>query len=102
MSTSLQRRIRRIGLLPTTFTEFKEEILIRHKNGGEEKVVNVIRKPVRHCENLSPDVKDAIIADLKQKDVVRRQIFYSKRKAAKAKKDQKSVKKPETATLKVK
>lgn len=53
MSQTLARRIRRIGLLPTTFKETKETRLVKNAEGEEEEACIIKRKPVRHYQRLT-------------------------------------------------
>jgi hypothetical protein len=55
MTTTLSRRIRRIGLLPTTYKEIKETVLRRNDEGQEVEVVHTKKVPVRHHSRISND-----------------------------------------------
>jgi hypothetical protein len=50
MPTTLARRIRRIGMLPTTYREVKEEVLGRDKSGAEAPAAKAKKIPVRHYD----------------------------------------------------
>jgi hypothetical protein len=52
-STTLARRIRRIGILPTTYKTVEEQRLTKDENGKEVSLSVEIRKPVRNRMNLS-------------------------------------------------
>ena len=51
--TTLARRIRRIGILPTTFKTVTEQRLSKDENGKEVSLSVEIKKPVRNRMNLS-------------------------------------------------
>lgn len=60
MSTTQARRIRRIGLLPTTFKEVKEERKVM-KDGVEDRVETITKRiPIRHREPLAPEQVSAL------------------------------------------
>ena len=52
MSTTLARRIRRIGILPTTYETVVEQRLTKDENGKEVSLSVEIKKPVRNHEKL--------------------------------------------------
>ncbi len=60
MTTTLSRRIRRIGLLPTTFKTYKEERLTKKDDGSEEIVTITKKTPIRHSRSMSADERAAI------------------------------------------
>lgn len=53
MSTTLARRIRRIGLLPTTYRESVEERLTYNEDGTESAKRVAVKTPERHRAELS-------------------------------------------------
>lgn len=55
MSTTLSRRIRRLGLLPTTYKTTKEDVLTKNDEGAEVVVTRSKRVAVRHHKRLSAD-----------------------------------------------
>ena len=66
-STTLARRIRRIGILPTTYKTVTEQRLSKDENGKEVSLSVEIRKPVRNHMNLSLEAlkheREALIAE---------------------------------------
>lgn len=65
MAVSLARRIRRIGLLPTTYKETKEEVL-SHDESGAEVILHLTKKiPVRHHSRMSNDTRQTIVDNLR-------------------------------------
>jgi hypothetical protein len=53
MSKTLARKIRRIGILPSTYTEMTETRLVKDDKGKETTQQVTIHKPVRNREKLS-------------------------------------------------
>lgn len=53
MSATLARRIRRIGILPTTYTETKEQILVKDEQGNQIAQDRIKRTPQRNRVELS-------------------------------------------------
>jgi hypothetical protein len=51
MPTTLARRIRRIGLLPTTYRTVKEDVLGRDESGAEAVVTKTKKIPVRRRDH---------------------------------------------------
>lgn len=68
MPTTLARRLRRIGLLPTTHKTVKEQVLVKNEAGEEEAETRNKKVLVRHHERLSEDTRRAI-ADRIRADV---------------------------------
>lgn len=65
MTTTLARRIRRIGLLPTTYKTVKEEVLGKDEQGAEAIITHTKKIPVRHRERLSADTQQKMIDDMR-------------------------------------
>ncbi len=65
MPVSLGRRIRRIGLLPTTYKVIKESRLGHDETGAETEVIVHKKIPQRHLERLSEDTRAGIEAALR-------------------------------------
>jgi hypothetical protein len=64
MPTSMSRRIRRIGLLPTTYTETVEQVGVT-KNGQKQVETITHRHPERNREDLSPAAIYGIASDIR-------------------------------------
>ncbi len=62
MPVSLARRIRRIGVLQTTYKEVKETVLAKNEEGVEVPTERVKKLPQRHFSRMSAASK-AEIAD---------------------------------------
>lgn len=72
MAVTLSRRIRRIGLLPTTYKEIKEDVL-GHDEGGAEVILHKTKKvPVRHHSRMSNDTRQTIVSNLRTEAAARR------------------------------
>lgn len=85
MSTSLSRRIRRIGALPTSFNETQEQRLVTEIVEGKKKEVEKTftkRTPVRHQETLTPEEHAAREAIIRTENRQRTLAFRAARKAA--------------------
>ena len=65
--TTLARRIRRIGILPTTHKTVVEQRLSKDENGKEVSLSVEIKKPVRNHEKLDLEslklMREALIAE---------------------------------------
>ena len=76
MSGTLARRIRRIGLLPTTYRESIEERLTHNEDGTESAKRVVVKTPERHRAELSleqlHEMRGLIVADWREKRKARR------------------------------
>jgi hypothetical protein len=79
MSTTLARRIRRIGILPTTFKTVTEQRLSKDENGKEVSISIEIKKPIRNHQKLS-------FESLK---LMREALIVTARAARRARKEQK-------------
>ncbi len=86
MSASLSRRIRRIGLLPTTFKTVKETRLERNEEGAEVEVVHNKKVPLRQCARLSHDDRKQQEDRLRAEAKKRRAEWKAARKKAARKK----------------
>lgn len=53
MATTLARRIRRIGLLPTTYNDVPYTVLVKTPEGAEVTEQRTRKVPVRHSEQLT-------------------------------------------------
>jgi hypothetical protein len=62
MPTTLARRIRRIGLLPTTYRTVKEDVLGRDESGAEAPITKTKKVPVRHRDRDMTDEERGRIA----------------------------------------
>jgi hypothetical protein len=83
---TINRQIRRIGLLPTTFKEIPDgERKIKNAEGNfvVEKVTKQV--PIRHSKALTTEEREALVAELKAADRSRHLKFRADRKAAKKK-----------------
>lgn len=58
MATTLARRIRRIGILPSTYKELNTEYLEHNKEGAEVVVTRTKRIAEQHFEKLPKDVRE--------------------------------------------
>ena len=72
MSTTLARRIRRIGALPTTYREVKEESLSHNDQGEETIVVKTKKIPVRHFSCMTNEDREARTAAIRSEAEARR------------------------------
>ena len=65
--TTLARRIRRIGILPTTYKTIVEQRLSKDEDGKKVSISAEIKKPVRNHMNLSLEslklMREALIAE---------------------------------------
>jgi hypothetical protein len=77
--TTLARRIRRIGILPTTYKTVEEQRLTKDENGKEVSLSIEIKKPVRNHEKL----------DFESLKLMREALIVTARAARRAKKGQK-------------
>jgi hypothetical protein len=82
MSTTLARRIRRAGLLPTTYTETIEERLTTNAEGAEVVTATIHYKPVRKHENLSLAELRQRVADIRAAYRVKNLVFREDRRRA--------------------
>lgn len=77
MSTTLARRVRRIGLLPTTYRESVEERLTYNEDGTESAKRVVVKTPERHRAKLSLEelarLRGQIVVAHREKRKLRRQ-----------------------------
>ena len=78
MSTTLARRIRRIGLLPTTYRESVEERLTYNEDGTESAKRVVVKTPERHRAELSLEELTAKRAEIVTKWRARRKAWRAK------------------------
>ena len=76
MSKTLARQIRRIGILPTTYTKTTETRLVKDDKGKETSQEVAVSKPVRNREPLS-------LADLEARRNVLVAEWRKRRKATK-------------------
>jgi hypothetical protein len=65
MPVTLARRIRRIGLLPTTYKETKETVLRVNEDGEEITITHTKKIPVRHHSRMSNDTRAEITSKLR-------------------------------------
>jgi len=80
MPTTLARRIRRIGLLPTTYRTVKTETLGRDPAGAETVVTHTKKVPTRHRDrDMTDEERGRLAALLRTEAKMRREV----RKAAK-------------------
>lgn len=87
MSTTLSRRLRRIGILPTTFNETQEQRLVTEiVEGKKQQVTKTITKrtPVRHHETLSPEENTARRVAIRSAYKENNTAFRAERKKARA------------------
>ena len=88
MTTTLARRVRRIGFLPTTYKTVKEEVLRKDEHGKEVAVSHMKHIPVRHHDRMSNDTHQAIVlafrADAKAKRLAAKARQTTQRHEAKA------------------
>jgi antitoxin (DNA-binding transcriptional repressor) of toxin-antitoxin stability system len=78
MSSTLSRRIRRIGILPTTFQETTKEVTVK-KDGKKVQEIVTLRNPVRNYDLEMTN---------QQKDIIAAELISSARSARKARKNQ--------------
>jgi hypothetical protein len=86
MSTTLARRIRRIGLLPTTYKEVHQEQLVRNDEGKEVAKTVVLHRPKRHREDISAEARGILVSVLRAEYRKQNAEFRKFRRAVKAKK----------------
>lgn len=72
MTTTLSRRIRRIGILPTTFKTSKEDRLVKDDAGNEVIQTTTKKTPIRHFERIANDVRAEMEAKLRAEAGVKR------------------------------
>jgi antitoxin (DNA-binding transcriptional repressor) of toxin-antitoxin stability system len=77
MSSTLSRRIRRIGILPTTFQETSKEVTVK-KDGKKVQEIVTLRNPVRNYDLEMTN---------QQKDIIAAELISSARSARKARKN---------------
>jgi hypothetical protein len=82
MSTTLARRIRRIGIEPTTYTKTTETRLVKDENGRETSQEVTISKPMRHRESLTLDELKAHVSTIRAEYRVRNLAFRADRRKA--------------------
>lgn len=82
MTTTLARRIRRIGILPTTFKVSTEERLVKQPDGTTA-VATVERKtPIRHYEPMTESARELQERYLRQEAKFARAARKANEKAA--------------------
>ena len=81
MSTTTKRRLRRIGLLPTSFKIVKELVLERNDKGIEIEVTKEKSIPVRHREQLSLEELTGRATEVKKLMRARNLAFRSNKKS---------------------
>lgn len=88
MPVSLSRRIRRIGILPTTYKEVKETVLSKNEEGVEVPTERVKKVPQRHFSRMSAaskaDIAAALVAEAKAKRVAAKRPLTAEEKNAAA------------------
>lgn len=80
MATTLSRRIRRIGILPTTFIESTETRLV-NEGGKEVEKEFKLKRPVRHRENLDEATRARFEQDIRSAHKVSHKEFRTKSRA---------------------
>lgn len=88
MSTTLARRIRRIGLLPTTYRESVEERFTYNEDGTESVKHVVVKTPERHRAKLSLEELTRLRGLIVAKHRTKRMFRHIKERQARAEKKQ--------------